>query len=487
MRQTDARARGTQAVLGPGGVSAPINFPDRILDIHALKCGIGAVRGVLHGWVGDVVVIGAKNASPTLAAWLGTMAAGHLALLANPDLPPTVLSRVLQDDWRTHFIGEDGWLERHGASHPNASSFSDIAGSDEADDTCGDPGEFAGSTILLTSGTTGGSKAVEWSWPALVHSAETMAMVGRYTSNSSVATSLPLFHANALLVVLLAGMLKGTEVGILRKFSATSFSRDMRAVGATRTSLLGSMAYLILERDEPPFVRLDRLLVAPCDPDMAKELERRYGCSVAQIYGQTDVGICLWNEEVTEETPGCGVALPGWEVDLLRTEDAKSVGELLVRSNRPHIAASGYFGDPELTVYTRRDFWFHTGALFSREGDHYRYRGRLKDVIRTRGENVHCGEVEDVLRLADGIRDVAVLGRTNELGEDDVIAVIETDLALDDAIAGIGDQVVEHLPSYAHPVAAAVVHSLPRTPTEKVAKSRIDLDALNVRDVDWTT
>ncbi len=427
---------------------------------------------------GDVL-LAAENRAGTVAAWLGAMHAGRRVTLVNPELPPDALARLHDPASAALAVGPAAWLgsASFDATLPRISLEDVESGRLGASDPSAE--RRVGSTILATSGTTGASKLVEWPWSALVHSARNMAMVGRYDREDVVVTSLPLFHANALLCVVLAGLLSGSVVGIDRKFSARGFSASMHRFGGTKTSLLGSMAQLVLETDVGPLAPVRRMMVAPCEGRIADELRARYGTSVAQIYGQTDICILLWNDDVAGDHDDCGLPLPGWEAAI--DGDAAEGGELLVRPTEPDIATLGYVGDDDLTVRSRRDFWFHTGDRFSCADGRYTFRGRTKDVIRTRGENVSCGEVEAVLRAIDGVNDAAVVGRPNRLGEEDVIAVLESaERDLDAFRVRLGAACAQQLPPHARPTAFAIVAELPRTPTEKIAKPLIDLDQLQL-------
>ena len=464
-----------------------LSFPDRDLDAAGLAAMMASAEGALKDSAADLVVLEASNLARTLGGWLGVLSCGRNVLLANPELPAVALSAVIPAEAKPLFVGDGRWLDALGdmrTARGESMSWPELIATKTTSGSMRWRWLMTGSTALLTSGTTGGSRAVEWPWTAIRRAAESMAMVGRYGPGDTLLTGLPLFHANALLVVLLPGLLRGSRVYVGEKFSATSFSQVARDVGANKTSLLGSMATLMLDRDQPPFARLERMILAPALEHVARELHLRYGCSVAEIYGQTDVGICLWNDDVLGDRAGTGRPLPGWSADLAGV-DGDGEGELLVRPDRPGTAASGYLGDDALTLATRRDFWFHTGDLFARKDDFYTFRGRLKDVLRTRGENVSCAEVEAVLTMSARVRDAAVIGRPNAVGEDDVIAVLEATGGVAELVEDLRPLVLARLPRYARPVAIAVVSSLPRTPTHKVSKPLIDLSALSLEEVVW--
>ena len=67
-----------------------------------------------------------------------------------------------------------------------------------------------------------------------------------------------------------------------------------------------------------------------------------------------------------------------------------TVGEILGPVRRiPGIMSDGYYKDPQATIDAWRDLWFHSGDLgYLDERGHLHFPGRMKEMIRRRGENV---------------------------------------------------------------------------------------------------
>ena len=75
------------------------------------------------------------------------------------------------------------------------------------------------------------------------------------TADDVVWTPLPLFHFNALVTAVLGPLVFGGRGAIYRRFSVSNFWPEMNRVGATITSTLGTMAYLLahdVDRPEMP-------------------------------------------------------------------------------------------------------------------------------------------------------------------------------------------------------------------------------------------
>jgi acyl-CoA synthetase (AMP-forming)/AMP-acid ligase II len=151
-------------------------------------------------------------------------------------------------------------------------------------------------------------------------------------------------------------------------------------------------------------------------------------------------------------------------------------GELLVAG--PEVSL-GYYNNPELTSEAFVDGWFHTGdrAIEDEQGL-YHLVGRIKDVVIRAGENIYCAEVESTLAGNADVVEAAVFGRPHdELGED-VVAIVR--LRPGATVTGneLREFVAQRLAVFKVPVQIAVTDAaLPRTPTGKLLKSELRVEA----------
>jgi acyl-CoA synthetase (AMP-forming)/AMP-acid ligase II len=123
-----------------------------------------------------------------------------------------------------------------------------------------------------------------------------------------------------------------------------------------------------------------------------------------------------------------GAPVPGLEIRLVvtgpddtgtdgTTAEPDEVGELWVRG--PQVTPGHRTGTWNIVPVCDKQGWLHTGDLAVRD-EHgcVTLTGRSKDVIITRGYNVHPAEVEAAQRDHPGVADVAVVGRADpERGE----------------------------------------------------------------------
>ena len=171
------------------------------------------------------------------------------------------------------------------------------------------------------------------------------------------------------------------------------------------------------------------------------------------------VGVAQTPVEVRVAT-GEGVTLP-----------AGDVGEVLVRGDT---VMAGYWRDRAATAAALRDGWLFTGDMGSLDDDGFlTLKDRSKDVIISGGSNIYPREVEEVLLLAPGVAEVAVVGAFDpEWGEVVVAFVVPrpgqtVDLAKLDAVC------LEHIGRFKRPKQYRIVESLPKNNYGKVLKTAL--------------
>ncbi|MFF3036687.1 AMP-binding protein [Arthrobacter citreus] len=336
--------------------------------------------------------------------------------------------------------------------------------------------------INYTSGTTGPSKGVMMPHArALLWGFSHVVSFG-YESTDRVYVCLPLFHVNAFQGSLNCAIGANSRIFLRRRFSASRFWDDIRDNEITATNLLGSMAAILWKREERPDDSANQLrmvMTVPLPP-YAKDFQRRFGLRFTSGYSLTDYGPshAYTLDDPEEKLGSAGRLRPDMEARIVDRRDLEVgvdvKGELLIRTNAPWNESTGYYGLPEKTLESRRNGWFHTGDLCRIDGDGYMwFEGRLKDVIRRRGENISAFELESVVSALDGVRDVAAIAVPSELEEDEIALYLEMTDASDDALSALKTECEKRLPRYMHPAYYLPVESLPRNASHKVEKFKL--------------
>ena len=162
---------------------------------------------------------------------------------------------------------------------------------------------------------------------------------------------------------------------------------------------------------------------APLDPAL-EEFWGRLGFVVIQGYGLTETApIVSLNHPFSTSKGSVGKAIAGVEVKIAPD------GEILVRGEN---VTRGYYGQAEATAEAFEDGWFHTGDIGEVDANGRLFiKGRKKEMIVTpEGLNVFPEDVERVVAVIAGVRDVAVVG-VRSGSEERVHAVVVADAETD--------------------------------------------------------
>jgi fatty-acyl-CoA synthase len=244
---------------------------------------------------------------------------------------------------------------------------------------------------------------------------------------------------------------------------------------------MANMARALLEHPDHPRRRLGAmrtgLTIGPPE-DITLTIEALGAAELCTVYGSTETyGNCAVTDahdplELRLVTQG--LPLPGMTI---RAVDPASraplapgeIGELAVRG----YITPGYFGAPELDAQAFDADWFLTGDLGSIEPDgRVRFRGRLKEMIKTGGVNVAPLEVEHVLLQHPDIVQAHVVGVPDRLKGEIVAAAVELRAGAEPDAAAITAFCRERLASYKVPTRLAfrAAGEFPRTATGKIHK-----------------
>ena len=215
-------------------------------------------------------------------------------------------------------------------------------------------------------------------------------------------------------------------------------------------------------------------------PTFVDRVESVFGARLSITFGMTETcGAVLQTspqdpDPVRRETVGAPLA--GTDVRIAGPDGVAvppgTPGELWVRGER---ITRGYLDDTEATAEAiDLEGWLHTGDLAEMDaGGACRVVGRLKDMIKTGGENVSPVEVEEALVEHPGVALAAVVGVPDERWGELVVAFVVPAGDRDPSPAELADHCRDRLSPFKVPRSWRVVDELPMTASAKVQRAEL--------------
>jgi long-chain acyl-CoA synthetase len=340
------------------------------------------------------------------------------------------------------------------------------------------------STICYTSGTTGHPKGAMQSHRSIILSAAMTAQMHHRTSADSVVSALPCPHVYGN-VVFNSAMMYGMTLILHPRFVAEDILESVSRHRATMIEGVPTMYFYLL--NHPTLDRYDLSSLTRCTvggqtmPEAkAKEVERRFGCPLLELWGMTEVAGPGSSPPLygINKHGSIGLPLPMNEARIVAVDDASvqlPIGEIGEMMYRGPLVMQGYYGKEEATREAiEPDGWLHTGDLARMDEDGYIYIvDRKKDMIVVAGYNVYPLEVERVIAAHPSVAMVGVGPKIDELkGEIPKAYIVVKQGAQGDAEAIIRF-CREHLAAYKIPRAVQFVSDLPKTGSGKIMRREL--------------
>jgi long-chain acyl-CoA synthetase len=197
-------------------------------------------------------------------------------------------------------------------------------------------------------------------------------------------------------------------------------------------------------------------------------------------FGQSETSGFVTIQRVADKPGASGRPVPAAQVAIVDDYDRQvptgTPGEIVVRGP---LVFQGYFGQPDVTAYTFRNGWHHTGDVGRFEPDgylHYVKRKPEKELIKPGGENVYPAEVETVVVQMPGVTGVCVYGVPDPRWGEAVKAVVEVKAGAALTAQEVGDFVGKRIARFKRPQIVVFTDALPRG-----ADGAVDRDAVKAR------
>ena len=289
-----------------------------------------------------------------------------------------------------------------------------------------------------------------------------------FTAADRYLLALPLFHVTAL-GNLVAHLHAGGACVLVSRYDAEEAVRLIDAHRITHLSDFPPVLLNLLDAAQKLGSKLPSLKHVS-GLDAPPTIQRLHDETQAQFwtgFGQSETSGFVSLQRVRDKPGAAGRPIPVCRVRLVDDYDREvptgTPGEIVVRGP---VVFQGYFGQPDVTAYTMRNGWHHTGDVgrFDDEGWLYYVRRKPeKELIKPGGENVYPAEVESVIVQMDGVGAACVYGIPDVKWGEAIKAVVEVRPADRYTAQHVIDFVGGKIARFKRPHAVAFTDALPRT------------------------
>lgn len=307
--------------------------------------------------------------------------------------------------------------------------------------------------LPYSSGTTGMPKSVQVTHKNVVASIEVTKTACSFSSNDTLYTDRPMYHALGYLMAftsLVTGMTLVTETTL----DVGKISKSVEKYKITKMLAGPPTMIELAESDfQSDMSSLTQLITGGAGvlQGTTLKLREKFNITLTQIYGSTETQCIARNKDSENYEASVGFPVSNQKIKIVAVNNrsqlpANTTGEILVKS--PAVA-KGYLKNPEASKQAfDSGGWFCTGDLGYIDEDGRIYIvGRLKEVIKYKTFQVPPLELESGIFEHSKVSDVGVIGIPDKLaGEIPKAFVVKKDDSLteQEVIAFVQEKFVEY-------------------------------------------
>jgi long-chain acyl-CoA synthetase len=336
-------------------------------------------------------------------------------------------------------------------------------------------------TIFYTSGVLGKQKGVVHTHASVMGTPPIVSAGIQRKREDVVIALVPFFYLYGLFEVLFGSIIRGSTVVLIPNFTPRAVLEAVEKEKGTiifgvpaMYNALAMMRDEIVERYDLSSLRLAVTAGAKSFPKLMKTLEDKFGLSLYEVYGLTEVSavsISTFNSRKlgTVGNPICRLKILD---DKGRKVPRGEIGEAVF--NAPWVM-KGYYKAPELTAQVLKDGWFYTGDLVRMDEEGYLEYVEKKSfiIVTSSGLKIGPSEVEFVLLSHPSIAEAAYVGINDGYGGQIPTAFVVFKEGQHATAEELSDLCCQNLADFKLPKRIEFVDSIPKTGSGKIDRKKL--------------
>lgn len=510
------------AVAGQPDKDAVVEGSGRRLSYARMdECATRLARWMARSGIcpGDVVCIQLPGCLEFTTIYIAALKAGAVVVPLIPAFRGRELTHVLQKcgakalfmplHFRNFSYEEIGWrMHKHFGATPVYVATDATAPQDAAsllfNSIMSDPANDSGpcraqgpevraddiAAVLFTSGTENLPKGALLTHNNIISSIRSFAAVLNLNSRDVMLMPSPVGHATGFHHGVTTPFILGGTSVLLDIFCGQKalelIAREHCTYGMGSAPFVYDMSCALSKKDYD--ISSLRFFICGGAPSPRRLLDQMWerGFHVVNCYGSTEsvphtIAGPHEPRSILHQTEGRPV--PGCEIRVVDDNHATlPAGEKGEEASRGPNVFMGYLGEPELTRKVLDDEgWYYSGDIgVMDDGGNLRIIGRKKDMIVRGGENISCGELEEIIREHPSVADAAVVGMPDpRLGERACAYVTLRPNAPALTFEALVSFFEDHCTAkFKYPERLEIIESMPRNPAGKIVKKTLREDIL---------
>ncbi len=424
--------------------------------------------------------------------YFGVIKGGGVAVLLNTALKAPELDSLLLDSDSEILITEKEFSQMISSVLPHipllkhvievdADSYTRMVANSSSISPAIDIKDEDEATIIYTSGVLGRQRGVVHTHASLMGTPPIVSAAIQRRKKDTIIDPARFSHLFGLCEVLLGSFIKGSTIVLIPNFTPRAV---LEAVEKEKGSIIFGVPAmynaLAMMRDEVlreynlNSLRIAVTAGAKSFPKLMENLEDKFGLSLYEVYGLTEVSavsISTFNSRKlgTVGKPICRLKILD---DSSKKVPRGEIGEAVF--NAPW-AMKGYYKAPKLTAQVLKDGWFYTGDLVRMDEEGYLEYIEKKSfiIVTSSGLKVGPSEVEFVLLSHPSVAEAVYVGIDDGYGGQIPTAFVvlkEGQSATSEELANL---CYHNLADFKLPKRIEFIDSIPKTASGKIDRKKL--------------